>query len=155
MTRVVLHRLLAAVALLAGLSFTAGAQIPRLPGARGAIPQQPVRRDITQDSTKFKIGSQMPAYTLGITAVSVSFDPTAKQAVATVNWTIADHPSGSTNVLKASASAKQPGTIKPPSDSDKGQLLIDAAEAATDAAIKHLLQKHPRRRAAGSASHCF
>ncbi len=97
----------------------------------------------TQDSTKFTVGSQMPAYTLGITAVSVSFDPTAKQAVATVNWTIADHPSGSTNVLKASASAKQPGTIKPPSDSDKGQLLIDAAEAATDAAIKHLLQKHP------------
>ena len=97
----------------------------------------------TQDGKAFKVGSGMPAYVISITVESVVFDAGAKELVATTNGNVSEHPSGNIKVTGLPSRATQPGLTKVPKDDEKVQLLVDAAESGTEAAIKWILQTHP------------
>jgi hypothetical protein len=63
--------------------------------------------------------------------------------VATTKGYVAEHPSGNMLVTNVPGSATQLQMTKAPRDDEKVQLLVDAAESATDTAIKWILKKHP------------
>jgi hypothetical protein len=97
----------------------------------------------TQNANAFEQGSGMPAYTIGITVDAVVFNASAKEMVATTKGFVAEHPSGNMKVLNSPGKATQQKMTKLPTDDEKVQLLVDAAEQGTDSAIKWILQAHP------------
>jgi hypothetical protein len=97
----------------------------------------------TQDANAFKQGSGMPAYTIAITVDAVAFNATAKEMVATTKGYVAEHPSGNIRVPNAPGKATQQKMTKPPTDDEKVQLLVDAAEQGTESAINWILKSHP------------